>query len=296
MTERSELIESALDCLPEGLALVSAEGNVQLWNHAARVMTGYAKIDVLMRPVPPALEPLLDKKMSSELPPGRRPGRWGIVRTQHKQGQEIGLIVRHLVLRDGLGARIGTAVLFHQTENLDELPRGDAKDNEAIVDSQQALEERLQLSLEDFEQGGAPMGVLWISVDQAEALRKTHGISACEAMFGKMQQALAQGLRPTEELGRWGTNEFLVIAHEQSLSLLAAHAQILAGLARTADFRWWGDRISLTVSVGAAQAEKGESETLAQLLNRAQESMEASVHAGGNCITPVSGGKTCLPL
>ena len=27
--------------------------------------------------------------------------------------------------------------------------------------------------------------------------------------------------------------------------MLAAHAQMLAGLARTADFRWWGDRLSL---------------------------------------------------
>jgi chemotaxis protein MotA len=30
---------------------------------------------------------------------------------------------------------------------------------------------------------------------------------------------------------------------------------VLAGLARTADFRWWGDRVSLTVSIGAAQAD-----------------------------------------
>lgn len=296
MTERSELIESALDCLPEGLALVSAEGNVQLWNHAARLITGYAKLDVLMRPVPAALVPLLDESMPSELPPGRRPGRWGIVRSQNKQGEEIGLIVRHLVLRDGLGTRIGLAVLFHQTENLDELPRGDAGENEKVIDSQQSLEERLQLALEDFEQGGAPVGVLWVSIDQAEGLRKTHGVGACEAMLGKMQQALGQGLRLSEEMGRWGTAEFLVIAHERSLDLLAAHAQILAGLARTADFRWWGDRVSLTVSIGAAQAEKGESETLAQLLQRAQKAMEASVHAGGNRITPASGGKTCLPL
>ena len=30
--------------------------------------------------------------------------------------------------------------------------------------------------------------------------------------------------------------------------------KLLAGLARTADFRWWGDRVSLTVSVGVAMA------------------------------------------
>jgi GGDEF domain-containing protein len=74
--------------------------------------------------------------------------------------------------------------------------------------------------------------------------------------------------------------------------MLAAHAQTLAGLARTADFRWWGDRISLTVSIGAAQAEP--SETLPQLLERAQIAMFKSVHAGGNHIT-APGRQGCLP-
>lgn len=296
MTERSELIESALDCLPEGMALMGIDGKIMLWNHTARMITGYAKLDVLMRPLPAALNALFDESLVRESPSLRRPGRWGVVRIDHKQGNEIGLIARHLVLRDGLGNRIGLAVVFNQTESLDELPRGNAGENEKVQDSQQALEARLLQAIDDFEQSGTPVGVLWITIDQAEDLRKTHGVGACEAMFGKVQQALSQGLRSGEELGRWGEAEFLVIAHEKSLDHLAAHAQILAGLARTADFRWWGDRISLTVSVGVAQAEKRETETLAQLLDRAQKSMEASVHAGGNRITQASGGKTCLPL
>ena len=60
--------------------------------------------------------------------------------------------------------------------------------------------------------------------------------------------------------------------------MLAAHAQMLAGLARTTEFRWWGDRVSLTVSIGAAQAERGE--PLAGLLERAQAAMFASMRDG----------------
>src|SRR5271157_5106726 len=100
-------------------------------------------------------------------------------------------------------------------------------------------------------------------------------------------------LRPGEELGRWGEDEFLVISHELTPEMLAAHAEVLAGLARTADFHWWGDRVSLTVSIGAAQAAPAES--LAQLLERAQEAMVSSIHAGGNHITFAPGGQPCLP-
>ena len=75
--------------------------------------------------------------------------------------------------------------------------------------------------------------------------------------------------------------------------MLAAHAQSLAGLARTTEFRWWGDRVSLTVSIGAAQAELGE--PLAELLDRAQAAMFVSVRAGGNHIAAAQGRPSCLP-
>ena len=127
----------------------------------------------------------------------------------------------------------------------------------ASAASQVELEDRLTTESEDFARGGAPFGVLWITVDQAHELRKTHGASACEEMLDRVERTLANGLRATEELGRWGQDEFLVMSHERTPEMLAAHAQVLAGLARTADFRWWGDRISLTVSIGAAQAEAG---------------------------------------
>jgi PleD family two-component response regulator len=112
-------------------------------------------------------------------------------------------------------------------------------------------------------------------------------------MIEKVQQALAKGLRPTEKLGRWGDDEFLVISHERSPEMLASHAQALAGLARTADFRWWGDRVSITVSIGAAQAEQAG--TLADLLGRAKAAMLSSFHEGGNHIVSAPGGQPCSP-
>lgn len=112
-------------------------------------------------------------------------------------------------------------------------------------------------------------------------------------MLEKVERTLAVGLKPAEEVGRWGEDEFLILSHEHNPAMLAAHAQMLAGLARTTDFRWWGDRASLTVSIGAAQAERGEE--LRQLLERAQSAMLASVHAGGNHVTAAKGRDACSP-
>jgi diguanylate cyclase (GGDEF)-like protein/PAS domain S-box-containing protein len=299
MIDRTELLESALDILPDGVAVFGAEHEVVLWNHAAEAITGYAGMDLLRRPVPEVLEGLLlNGPRLIELRPASsaQTGRGALVRLRHKLGHEVPVMTRALALRDGLGGRIGTAAMFRPAESLDALPHGEMDNDEDAATSQVDLEDRLNIEFGDFLRGGTPFGVLWIGVDQAHELRRTHGTGACHTMLEKVRRALAAGLRPSEEIGRWGDDEFLVIAHERTATMLAAHAQTLAGLARTADFRWWGDRVSLTVSIGAAQADCGRDETLAQLLERSQRAMIASMREGGNRTMSAGGGPGCLPL
>jgi diguanylate cyclase len=133
--------------------------------------------------------------------------------------------------------------------------------------------------------------LIWVTVDQARELRRTHGGRAVEAMLEKMEHSFVDGLKPAEEIGRWGDDEFLILSHERNLALLLAHTKKLAGMARTTDFRWWGDRVTLTVSAGVAWAEPGE--RLSELLDRAQVAMVASIHAGGNQVTSSPGRTRC---
>jgi diguanylate cyclase (GGDEF)-like protein/PAS domain S-box-containing protein len=296
MSDHLELLEAALDVLPDGIAVAGPDGRVAFWSSAAEAITGHPRATLLGRPVSEALDTLIVGgrcQWTILTDTASQQARGSLVHVRHRMGHEFPAIARILILRDGLGERMGTAVLFHPAQGLDALPHGVTSQDEDVVASLTNLDDRLQIEFEDLTRGGPPFGVLWITVDQAQALRKTHGIRACEAMFEKVERALSNGLRPSEELGRWGDDEFLVISHERTSEMLAAHAQLLAGLARTADFRWWGDRISLTVSIGAAQADSDE--TLAQLLERAQVSMHSSIHAGGNQITSASGRLACSP-
>jgi diguanylate cyclase (GGDEF)-like protein/PAS domain S-box-containing protein len=288
MADCAELLESALDSMQDGIALFSMLGEIAFWNQAAEATTGFAAVAVMGHALPHGLEPMKPEcalnRQSNET------GRGTLVKARHKLGHEIQVMARSLVLRDGLGERIGSAVLFHPAESLDALPRGARSDS---LPSQAELEEHLRGEFEDCTGGGLPFGVMWIKVDQAEALHKTHGAGACESMLEKLEHALTCGLRPSEVLGRWGDDEFLIISHERTPEMLFAHARMLVGLARTADFKWWGDRVSLTVSIGAAQAGQQDSEDLAQLLERAQRAMETSIRAGGNCATPGQGVHEC---
>lgn len=299
MSDRAELLEAALDALPDGIAVFSEDSKVVWWNQAAEAITGYAGMDLKQREVPEELEPLL-KSGPRAVEIAHHAGRGTLMRVRHKLGHEVPVMARALVLRDGMGGRMGTAAVFHPAESLDALPHGENDDDSDVAASQADLDDRLESEYEDFQQGGLPLGVLWIGVDQAHELRRTHGAAACHAMLDKVRHALAAGLRASETIGRWGDDEFLVIAHERTAEMLATHAQRLAGLARTADFRWWGDRQTLTVSIGAAQAENRQDETLAQLLDRARHAMVCGMREGGNKTISAptisaSGVKACLP-
>lgn len=293
MADRTEILEAALDSYPEGIALLDLEDQLVVWNRAAEAITGYTSMDLLGRPAPAALEPLLDGLRPEEQKPGKetRAGYGSLVHLEHKLGQKVPAMMRTLVLRDGLGGRIGMEIVFHPAERQDALPHGECDEDSDVETDHAEFGSRLTELFEDFLQGGETFGVLWIAVDQAPGLRKTHGAGACELMLGKVRRALASGLRPTEEMARWGDDEFLVLSHERTPRMLATHAQLLTGLTRTAEFRWWGDRVSLTVSIGAAQAERGES--LADLLERAKAAMLTSFHAGGNQITSAPGRPSC---
>lgn len=286
MATRAELLESALDTLTDGVALAGNDGQIAFWNRAAEIITGHNSSEVTNCHVRQMLEALLVGGARQWIPDAAVPvsGPCGNLFTiRHRTGYEIPIMARVIVLRDGLGIRIGTGVLFHPSDSIDALPDRRSTDESRVDESQSRLEDRLVWMHEEFRRGELPLGVLWVRVDQTQELRQSHGTAACEAMLQSLEKTIASGLKPAEEIGRWGDQEFLVLSHERSEVALSAHAQMLTGLARTAEFRWWGDRISLSVSIGAAQAREGES--LSTLLKRGQTAMQASVYAGGNHIT-----------
>ncbi len=286
MSDRTELVEAALESYPEGIAVFDLQDHVALWNRVAELLTGYSAAEIVGRPIPAALEPLTvcrDYEMDATPANGPRLGGGSLVHAQHKMGHDIPAIARKVVLRGGLGGRIGAASVFHPADHSAALPHGETSQGAEVQQSQTELRDRMEIEFEAFIHEALPFGLLWITVDQAQQMRKTHGARACEAMLEVVERTLANALRPSEEIGRWRDDEFLVISHEPTGEVLANHGQVLAGVARTSDFHWWGDRVSLTASIGAAEATQGEA--LPQLLERAQSAMSASIHAGGNHVT-----------
>jgi diguanylate cyclase (GGDEF)-like protein len=323
MNNRMEMLEAALDLLDEGVAVLDGQSGVVFWNKAAAALTGHRPADMLSRPLPGDLYRVDSghlRQSADAAAEARARGdadkartgfggavigyadglraavpvaadamleRPALVAMRHHQGHTLPAMLRRMPLRDALGEQVGAALLFYAVEAMDGLPHGASGEGVGVERSQADMEDRLDDASHQWAANGVPFGLLWLTVDQAAGLRRTHGRDACEAMLGIVEQTLVRGLRPSETIGRWGNDEFLVLCHERTTEMLVEHAHRLAGLARTAEFRWWGDRVNLTVSIGTGQATEGE--TLLSLLNRVQQAMQAGSQAGGNQVTQARG-------
>ena len=111
MRDRTELLESALDSLPAGIALFGVEGEVVFWNRVAESITGYVGAEMLGRAIPEALEALAPERLlHGEVHRDTEPqtSRGALVRTRHKLGHELQAITRIVALRDALGDALET--------------------------------------------------------------------------------------------------------------------------------------------------------------------------------------------
>lgn len=325
MSDRVEMLEATLDLIEEAVVVLDEQSKVLFWNKAATALTGYQADDVMWRSCPENLY-CIDEEHMNELgaiAEARR--RSGVMRTMggfggaiagysghtpmtdpvpdvedkerhqvpilisisHKLGHTVPGMMRKIVLRNTQETLIGTALLLFPVEEVDALPHGETSEDVGIESSQAEMEDRLDTAYHHWISNHMPLGLLWITVDQSQSLRKTHGRDACESMLRVMEQTLMRQMNPMEILGRWGDDEYLVVAHERTAELLMEHARRLAGQARTADFRWWGDRVGLSVSIGVSFAFEGD--TLPTLLNRTRQAMQVSVYAGGNRVTEARG-------
>jgi len=318
---QAELLGAALRELDEAIAVLDCESRVVFCNPAAEAITGYHYADLLGRQFSPDFYQVEGKRQTvSDLRAVPRPllrierrsrqrndlaaGRPLLVTLRHALGHSLPGMLRITQLRDETGSRFGTLLRFHPVEEIDTLPHGEMADEGGISgmdgfdarleQSQAGMEDRLDEAWQEWKTNAVPFGLLWVNVDQAAVLRRTHGRDAVEAMLEIVERTLLHGMRPTEMLARWGTHEFLVICHERTTEMLRAHGRHLAASVRTAEFRWWGDQIPLTASVGAAQAGEAQpgltqAETLSALLRRAQLAMGAGAPAAAISISQGKG-------
>ena len=124
----------------------------------------------------------------------------------------------------------------------------------ATIDELTGLPNRYRTleQMNDLEMSGKPWTLLVIDVDHFKQLNDTYGHLAGDAALRHIGQTLERICPPSGFVGRYGGEEFLLVV--EGSESMARVAEDIVQTVRHTTFEFQGERIPMTVSVGAAIA------------------------------------------
>ena len=136
------------------------------------------------------------------------------------------------------------------------------------------------------------LAVVMLDIDHFKAINDSHGHFAGDQVLVAMSRATENLLRNTDNLGRWGGEEFVILMPETPLAGAAILAERLrVELARLA-VDTTGGALRFTVSAGVA-ARGGCDAGITDILQRADSALYAAKHDGRNRIQVLAAEGSC---
>lgn len=108
----------------------------------------------------------------------------------------------------------------------------------------------LQRKLNSMATDYTPFSLLLIDVDHFKAINDSHGHLVGDDILRELTQSMESSLRPDDTFGRWGGEEFLVIAKDTELESAEGLAQRIRANVEQFEFSTVG---RVTISIGVAQ-------------------------------------------
>ncbi|MDP9434589.1 MAG: diguanylate cyclase, partial [Actinomycetota bacterium] len=132
------------------------------------------------------------------------------------------------------------------------------------------MEEQLRAHLAAAARHGHPVSVLLVDVDRFKQVDDNLGHGAGDALLREVARRLSGQLRTEDVLGRWGGEEFLVLAPHTDLAAAGVLAERLRSSLAAAPVPVGGEAVPVTVSIGGAAAQAGQpgQERLLELADR----------------------------
>ena len=137
----------------------------------------------------------------------------------------------------------------------------------------------LQAEKRDFDAHGIALTVLMLDIDSFKAINDTHGHQTGDAALMLVARALRGASRKQDSVGRWGGEEFLLVAPGIDAAAAPALAERLRAAVAAEDYP---DGLRVTASIGMTQSRPGD--TVDTLIGRADAALYQAKAAGRNAV------------
>jgi diguanylate cyclase (GGDEF)-like protein/PAS domain S-box-containing protein len=219
----------------------------------------------------------------------------GAVRTldvylQHKDGFRVPASLRIIPVIKDDGEILGAVETFSGTApkvtiplNLSELERMGLVDSETGIPSKQYLDMTLNTRLEEFQKYGLSFGLIYVDVDNYGKILEKHGRFNAAKIVRTVARTLHKNIRFFDIVGRWSTEEFLVVLlniDDSRMDIVANKLRLLVGESYITTET---GMLNATVSMGASLVLRYD--TVESLVKRGEQLMMHSKWLGKNRVS-----------
>ncbi len=272
-----------LNGLQIGVSVLDLGKKIVFWSDGAEQITGYARIDVLGHSCADNIflhcdeiscETCSEKcSIAAALHDAKPVETVGLI--HHKSGHRTPVRTWSVPLRDKHGSIIGVIQTFEEQfagagpdlidRSLEE--RGCLDDTTGLP-NQATMQSHLREKLEMFAELQIPFGIVCVQAHELGQFRARYGQEASKSIVHVLARTLRNTVWPTDLVGRWSEDRFLVILSGCGEAALQAISERMLKMIASATIQWWGEELSVAVSIGRTEAEAGD--TVASILQRAQ--------------------------
>lgn len=290
--------KNIVETINDGLYFVDQDRIITYWNRAAERITGFSAEEVVGKSCADDILTHMDGD-GNNLCIGACPlaetirdgeAREAHVYLHHKNGQRVPVAVRVSQLVDEDGQVLGGVELFTDMSNIaanalrvEELERLALLDDLTSLANRNYIEQELEVRFEEKRRNGLEFGLLFMDIDHFKRFNDDHGHAAGDEVLKFVAGTFVANARPFDLYGRWGGEEFVAILRNVSAANLALIATRVCSLVENSYVVHEGQKLAVTLSVGATLARDGDSP--AALLERADRLMYQSKQNGRNCVT-----------
>ena len=126
-------------------------------------------------------------------------------------------------------------------------------------------------------------GLLFVDADDFKKINDEYGHEAGDRALRMIARTFINNIREHDFIGRWGGEEFIAVISDVDRRALFIIAEKLRALVEETQIEYLDKKIKVTVSIGATIAKRSES--IGDLITRADALMYYSKHLEKNCVT-----------
>jgi len=284
-----EIYRDILNGLQIGVSVLDLQKKIVFWSDGAEQITGYARIDVLghscmdnilLHCNQNSCEMCAEKCPLAMMLHDAKPVE-AVSFIHHKSGHRTQVHTWAIPLRDKHGSVIGLIQTFEgefalagPDPNDRSMRERGCLDDTTGLPNQAMMQAHLRETLGTFAELQIPFATVFLELPGFSQFRARYGQVAARSILKVMARTLRNTVWPTDFVGRWSEDRFLVILSGCREDALQAVTERIQKMMASATIQWWGEELRVPVAIGRTCSLTGD--TVESLLRRAQQGLSGT--------------------